>query len=313
MHSFHLGKNNSAADALPVWGDTRLLQAFVTTARMGSISAAARALDVAPSTISKALRALEQASGHTLFWRTTRRLSLSAAGERLLPHCEQALQHLSEAARALGDEAATLSGRLHVAASAGLARHLMRGPLTRWLANHPDLRLQWSVGPRFIRPGEAGVDVVLRVIDTPPDEWVATPLWRSRLVTVASPDYLSAHPAPNEPADLARHRCLLTCGNDGAPLEWRFRDRSLIPAAALSADDEHMLLAAAESGLGIVQAVDFNAQSGLASGRLREVLIDHQAAGPTVFALRLPGPVPAKLAAFIEAVGTLASGDAAGG
>lgn len=310
MHSFQIGKNQPDTDAVPAWGDTRLLQAFVTTARAGSISAAARALDVAPSTISKALRTLEQASGHTLFWRTTRRLSLSAAGERLLPHCEQALQNLADAARALGDEAANLTGRLHVAASAGLARHLMRGPLARWLAEHPALRLHWSAGTRFIRPGESGVDVVLRITDTPPDEWVATPLWRTRLLTVASPAYLTAHSAPTTPADLAQHRCLLTCGSDGAPLEWHFRMQSMVPASALSADDENTVLAAAESGLGIAQAVDFNAQAGLEDGRLREVLTDYRAAGPTVFALRLPGRVPAKLAAFIEALKAASAGKA---
>lgn len=299
MNSFQ----NRTDDAIPAWGDTRLLRAFVLTARTGSISAAARELGVAPSTVSKALQALEAATGHTLFWRTTRRLSLSAAGERVLPYCEQALAQLAAAGQALNEERSALTGRIRVAASAGLAQYLMRSPLAAWLSGQPDLHLHWLIGAHFVQPGEGGVDVVLRVADTPPEDWVASQLWRAHLVTVAAPEYLARYSRPQSPADLERHRCLGVCSGDSAPLRWRFAGHDPMPVRpVLAADDEHTVLAGCEAGLGVAQAVDFNAGPAIASGRLQEVLRDYRAEGPAVFALRLPGKPAGKLRMFIEMV-----------
>ncbi len=299
MNSFQNGMD----DAIPSWGDTRLLCAFVLTARTGSISAAARELGVAPSTVSKALQALEAATGHTLFWRTTRRLSLSAAGERVLPYCEQALAQLVAAGQALNEERSALTGRIRVAASAGLAQYLMRSPFAAWLSGQPDLHLHWLVGAHFVQPGEAGVDVVLRVADQPPEDWVATQLWRAQLVTVAAPDYLVRYGAPQNPSDLERHRCLGVYCGDSTPLRWCFAGYDPMPVRPiLTANDEHTVLAAAESGLGLAQAVDFNAGAAIASGRLQEVLRDYRTDGPAVFALRLPGKPAGKLRMFIDKI-----------
>lgn len=299
MDSFQTGTDKQ----IPDWANARWLNAFVVTADTGSLSATAARLGVTPSAVSKVLQALEHATGHTLFWRNTRRLSLSPAGERLLPYCRQALEQLSLAGRELAAEAETISGRIKVSASAGVARRLIASPLADWLRDHYGLVLEWVVTTRFLMPAEDGVDVLLRVAARPPEEWVAVPLWQSQLITVASPDYLDKNGRPESPSDLPRHRCLVVRGGDGVTIPWQFSGLAPLPVQpAMIANDESILLGAAEASLGIAQALDLNAMAGLEAGRLLEVLPDRRAAALTVFALRPAGASHGKLRAFVEAV-----------
>ena len=297
MNFFQAGKDEVA----PRWASAGALNAFVLTAQTGSVSAAALQLGTTPSAVSKAIRTLEKEIGHTLFWRNTRRLSLSAAGERLLPFCMRALDQLATASREMAAEADTISGRIKVGAPAGLARFLMRGPLTEWLRKHHGLRLDWSIDSRFLLPAEDGVDILLRVAEAPPEEWVAVPLWTTALVTVAAPDYLERFGVPNHPSELYKHRCLLLTGRDGARIPWHFAETgALTPPAAMVADDESVLLSAVEGALGIAQALEFNAQGSLAEGRLREILPSSRATPLGVFALRAAGVSSGKVRAFID-------------
>lgn len=192
-------------------------------AETGGFTAASRQLGLTVNQVSRAVQRLEDTVGVKLLHRTTRSVSLTADGERLLAPARRVLAAVAEAEAALGVFSADLSGRLRVAMPSSVAVAAVLGPLGRWLDAHPGLRLDLTIGDTPIDVTAAGLDVQLRF--TIPSR--ADVLFR-RVATftsplVADPSYLERHGPIEDPGDLADHECLRFLA-DGPEETW-----SLVP------------------------------------------------------------------------------------
>ncbi len=180
---------------------------FAETIAAGSMSAAARRLGMSPSAVSQTIRALEQYAGVTLLHRSTRKLTLTEAGQRCYPHCRR----LVEAARSAADSLALArdapTGDLRIAAPVGFGAHIAPA-LAPVLAQWPQLRLRLLVDDALIDLIDARIDIAIRVGRLADSSWIARQLCDFEMILCAAPTYLERHRAPTSPNDLPNHHWL---------------------------------------------------------------------------------------------------------
>lgn len=180
---------------------------FAETVAAGSMSAAARRLNMTPSAVSQTIRALEQQAGVTLLHRSTRKLTLTEAGERCYPHCLRLLQAADAANDALALARDAPSGELRIAAPVGFAVHIAAA-LAPLLAESPRLRLSLLVDDALIDLIDARIDIAIRVGRLADSTAIARHLCDFEWIVCATPGYLERHGVPATPADLAAHHWL---------------------------------------------------------------------------------------------------------
>lgn len=189
--------------------DLRQYAVFAQTATSGSMSAAARRLGMTPSAVSQTIRALEARTGVVLLRRSTRKLSLTEAGERCLPHCLRLLESGDAAAASLAQARDAPVGELRIAAPVGFGAHVSPA-LAPIFADWPALRLRLIVDDRLVDLIDERVDIALRVGELPDSNWIGRKLCEFDRILCASPAYLARRGAPGAPGDLSTHDCLAT-------------------------------------------------------------------------------------------------------
>lgn len=268
------------------------LPVFVAVASAGGFTEAARALDMTPAGVSRAIARLEDEVGVALFARTTRRVTLTEEGERFLPHAREALRQVDVGRDALAFSRAVAAGALRVSLSFVLGRFLL-ARLDTLLARHPGLSIHLHYTDRLSRLVDERVDVALRIGDVRDPSLVARPLTTTRWCTVASPAYLARHGHPASPDALATHETVKYRNARGAPVEWVFakgEGSEVVPTPTrLDVDQGEALVDAAIAGVGIAQVFTFMAAPHLASGALVELFPERRAPGPPLTMLCLPG------------------------
>ena len=281
------------------------LKAFVEVAERRSFARAAEALRVAPSTLSQTIRELEERVGVTLLTRTTRRVSLTSAGARLLNRFAPALRDMDAALLDTRDENARPRGvvRLHAPAPA-YAGHIepVLGLIQRTL---PDLIFDVTIADGLADVAADGFDLVVRRSDYVDSGMVAHELGGDlRHTVVASPAYIAEHGHPASPADLAEHRCVLWRRSDTNRIDrWRFEvnGESTIIAAAGPLIVSHCSAAveAARQGVGIAYVLKSYATELIAAGALTPLLTEFL---PAFGGWKLCHPSRARLSAAARAI-----------
>ncbi len=196
---------------------------FQHLARAGSLTATARELGLSLSAVSKRLKLLEARLGVELAARTTRRLTLTAEGERYLARGALILEELDELENSLGEGAdQALSGRLRVNATFGFGRRHIAPLLSRFCAEHPEVE-GWLELTNFpLNLSDHGFDIGIRVGEPPESRIVARRILANRRVLCASPAYIAQASSIQAPADLLQHACLVIRENDSDFPLWRF-------------------------------------------------------------------------------------------
>ena len=189
--------------------DLRPYAVFAETVSAGSMSAAARRLRMTPSAVSQTIRALEARTGIVLLHRSTRKLSLTEAGERCLPHCRRLLEAGNAAAASLEAARDAPVGELRIAAPVGFAAHVSPA-----LADWPGLTLRLIVDDRLVDLIDARIDLAVRVGPLPDTDWIGRKLCDFERILCAAPAYLDRRPAPRDPRDLIGHDWLAMAGAD---------------------------------------------------------------------------------------------------
>ena len=192
--------------------DLRQYAVFAETVSAGSMSGAAKRLRMTPSAVSQTIRALEARTGIVLLHRSTRKLSLTEAGERCLPHCLRLLEARNAATASLEEARDAPAGELRVAAPVGFAAHVSPA-LAPVLADWPGLALRLIVDDRLIDLIDARVDIALRVGGLPDTNWIGRKLCEFQRVVCASPSYLQRRGTPAAPDELAEHDWLQMIGS----------------------------------------------------------------------------------------------------
>ena len=198
------------------------LKIFVQTAQYGSISAAARELEVSPAAASAAIKRMEEDLGCPLFIRSTRSLRLTTEGESYLRHCKVALEALETGQQELLTKKKEVSGTIRISVPSDFGRNYFLPWLDEFQAEHDGLTFRLELTDRITDIYRENVDIALRY-GTPPDSnHVAFNIAQSRRIICGAPRYFEKFGEPRTPEDLRDHNCLLYMIDDRAYDQWKF-------------------------------------------------------------------------------------------
>jgi len=251
------------------------METFLAVARGGSFAAAAKALRLTPSAVSRAIARLEGRLGAVLIRRTTRALALTAEGEAYRDRVAGLMDEINEIEQSIGQARAVPSGRLRVNASVPFGMNDLIPIMPGFLALYPEVTLELALDDALVDLVEERADVAIRVGPLRDTRLKAKKLGRSRMVLVASPDYLAAAGEPRHPDDLDRHR-LLTFSFRRSVDSWPFLiDGRVIHRpmeGGFLGNSGEVVRQMAASGGGIARLGRFHAAHDIAAGRLVPVL-----------------------------------------
>lgn len=257
--------------------DLRRMAVFAAVIEHRSMSAAARALGLSASAVSQQVRQLEREHGVTLLHRTTRKLSLTAAGERFHEDCAAMVAAARRAQQQLAASRDQPSGELRLSAPVGFARHVAPA-LGRVLEAHPGLSLKLLVDDARIDLVEARIDLAVRFGRLADSSWVARRLCSFEVLLCAAPAWLQAHGTPMRPEDLLSQQWL-AFAREGRAMQLPLRgpqqeQRLLRIEARISSNNQLSLQQMCAAGLGLARLARVDVADELAAGRLVALLPD---------------------------------------
>ncbi|OJT17631.1 LysR family transcriptional regulator [Archangium sp. Cb G35] len=261
------------------------LQVFLVVARLRSFSGAARELGVSTPAVSQAVRQLEKQLRVVLLTRTTRSVSLTEAGRRLVegagPALGQALATLTEVSARPGEAV----GRVRLSVPRAAVPYVITPVVPTFRERHPRVEVEAVIEERFVDIVAEGYDAGVRLSEAIERDMVQVRLTDAfRFVVVGTPDYLERHGTPQRPEDLLRHECItFRMGSTGVLYAWELERGSRnwrVPVrGGVITNDNQMSVALAEQGLGLAYALEPMVAEQLRTGRLKRVL---EAYAPTV-------------------------------
>jgi DNA-binding transcriptional LysR family regulator len=283
------------------------LDAFSAVARQRSFRKAAALRGVSASTLSEAVRRLEARLGVRLLNRTTRSVTATEAGARLLERLAPALGEIEAALDVVNIYRDSPSGRLRLNVPTFVAQLILPPIASRFLARHPGIVMDVVADDTFVDVLAAGFDAGVRYDERIEQDMIAVPIGprRQRFALAAAPSYLDRRGRPLHPRDLLQHDCIRHRFVSGAIATWELeKDGEVVrvdPAGPLVASTIEMKTGAAVAGLGIVSSFEEHLAPFLADGTLEPVLADWWQAFPGPY-LYYPSRrlMPAPLRAFVD-------------
>jgi DNA-binding transcriptional LysR family regulator len=283
--------------------DLRFIDAL---SRTGSLSAAARSLNVTPPALSMRLKRLERALDINLVVRSSRHLRFTSEGERLVSEAQALLGRINALPGALAGEGRSLAGRLHVVSPFGFGRLHIAPLIARFVEMHPSVHVTLDLSERPWTESKAA-DVAIHIGAVRDSTWIAHRLARNERWACASPDYLKRRGVPKEPRDLLAHDCLCLRENDEDVTLWRYRRaakgraEAIRVAAALTSNDGEVVRNWALAGLGVVLRSQWDVAPFVKRGELKRVLTGLEFDSADVLAL-VPARqgISARVTRFVE-------------
>ncbi|MGY5367873.1 LysR family transcriptional regulator [Enterobacter oligotrophicus] len=248
-------------------------QVYNRICELGSLSAAARALGISRPMVSRYLEQMEKWAGTRLVNRSTRKLTLTVAGEKVL----QKTRTLSQISQEIEDQSAKdlPAGTLRVACAHFTAMHMIAPVLPELLTRYPQLRIELDVNNHPVSLVGERIDVAIRITDNPEPGMIARRLGECRSVLCASPQYLAANGTPQRLEELEQHNCLHYSFFAGQSWNFVTAEGEVVSAAVsgnLSASISSLLMEAAIHHCGIAMLPENEAQTALSQGFLVPVL-----------------------------------------
>ncbi|MGI9424063.1 MAG: LysR family transcriptional regulator [Hyphomicrobiaceae bacterium] len=282
------------------------MRVFVKVVETGGLSAAARALGIAPPSVTRRINELEDTLGVRLLNRTTRKLSLTEAGEIYYERTREIVQTVEEANLAVTEKRAAPSGTLRITAASSISRLHLTPAVVAFQMQYPAVRVVMRVTDQILDFVAEGWDVAIRIGQLEDSSLMARKIGECRRVICASPAYLKRAGKLRTPDDLVNHTAITYRQHPGTNL-WQFnRGKKAIDVPVtgpLFIDDGESLVAAACSGLGVIVVPEWIIGEDIRNGRLIEVLNGYVPVPSTtpLYALYAPGPYQApKVKAFID-------------
>lgn len=277
---------------------------FIAVVEQGSFSAAAAALGVSKSAVSKRINQLEDQLSVRLLHRTTRRLSLTEAGETYYRHAQQAWQAACLAEDSVTQRQEQPHGRLRINAPMSFGRLHIAPLIPDFLAKYPDIEIDMVMDDRHVDLIDAGFDVAIRAGDLPDSSLVARKLVDCHSIVCASPQYLQENGYPRTPADLLEHNALIYSLSERAA-QWCFMDQDGVETVEVSGNyqvnNSEALREALLKGAGVGRLPTFVAGQDIRAGRLVNLLAEYQMPCKSIYAVFPERTyMPAKVRAFLE-------------
>jgi LysR family transcriptional activator of dmlA len=252
------------------------LRVFCTVARKASFSAAAEALSVSAAYVSKRVNMLEADLGTRLLHRSTRRVAITEAGERVYAWAEKILDDVDRLVEDVSTTRRVPRGTLRVSSSFGFGRHIVAPALARLTERYPQLSVRLDLFDRIVDVAGEGFDLDIRIGDDIAPHLIAKRLASNHRVLCAAPAYLKRHGTPRQLADLGAHQCLAIKERDHPSGIWRLTERgdivSVKVTGPLSTNHGEVAVQWALAGRGIVLRSMWDVRALLDSGALVQVL-----------------------------------------
>ncbi|AJJ11644.1 bacterial regulatory helix-turn-helix, lysR family protein [Yersinia rohdei] len=282
-------------------------EVFVAIVERGSMIGAADALEMSRAMVTRYLAQMEQWAGARLLHRTTRKLSLTHAGEATLERCRRMLEFAQDMDLIEGQENDELRGLLRISCSQSLGQSALVIAVTEYLRRYPQVAVDLQMNNRAVNLVEERIDLALRITNELDPNLIARPLATCHSVVCAAPAYLLAKGTPKTPSDLAVHNCL-TYSYFGKSL-WHFDQQGVQSSVAvggnLSANESVVLLSGALEGAGITLQPSYSAAPHIARGELIKLLPDYQPQAMGIYGIytsrrQMPGTLRAMLDYLVE-------------
>lgn len=263
------------------------MQVFTEVAKSGSFTATADKLDMSRAMVTRYVSELEQWLGARLLQRTTRRVTLTDAGENCLRRSEQMMALMENMEEETGSHEGELRGQLRITCSMSFAYAQIAATIVDFLKRYPQLKIDLNISEGALNLVDARIDLAIRISAEPDPSLIGRVLAPCSSVLVASPAYLRAHGMPQTPAELAAHRGL-SYANFGKSV-WTLRrgqeQVSVRISSYFSANEATALLRAAQAGGGIALQPVYLAKPHLEDGSLQVVLPEWQLPDMSIYAL----------------------------
>lgn len=231
---------------------------------------------MSPAFVSKRVRMLEEQLKVSLFHRTTRRVTLTDEGERLMALSSEILEKLDQLVSESGHSSQSLRGRLRICSSFGFGRNYVGPIIADLVAEHLELQVRFEVLDRVIDPGAENFDLDIRIGDEIAPHLIARRLASNSRLIMASPEYIAAHGRPERLADLSGHDCIAIKERDHPVGVWKLLkdgcEESVNVNDALSTNNGEVAVDWALRGRGILLRSIWDVHEHLSSGRLVQVL-----------------------------------------
>ena len=291
--------------------DGRLVSGLVVLAAVAkarSFGRAAERLGMTQSGVSKAIAKLEARLNARLVHRTSRAVELTDEGRELYQRVVQHLTGIGEAAAETSKSRQAVRGRLRVNVDPLFSRMFLSPNLSEFLLQNPEMELRIETRDRIADLVSDGFDLAVRFGEPAPSALIARRLLDARILTVASPIYISRHGTPHHPRDLASdaHQCILAIDpSTGRPFDWEFRRGNEVVSVAtngrLTVTDSGTKLGACLAGFGIAQVIDVGLEHHFKCGALINLFPDWcDERFPLYVYYVSRNYVPAKLRKFID-------------
>lgn len=255
------------------------IELFCKAAELGSFTAAAESLGIRPASVSRSIGRLEARLGVRLFIRTTRSVRLTSDGELYRQQCQQALDQIAEAERAITGQQSEPKGLLRVSVGSIYGHHRLVPLMPAFLAAHPGIELELNVSNRNVDFVEDGYDVAVRLGEPRDSRLVARKLEDATVGVFGSPDYLRRHGTPTTLDELRQHELIqfvrpstsrpmpwLFRNPDGSEMDFHFKSRRRVHEDVLAG------VGLTLAGAGLFQIYHFSTEAAVKSGQLVEVM-----------------------------------------
>jgi DNA-binding transcriptional LysR family regulator len=253
------------------------LNAVAAVATRKSFRAAALELGMSASALSHAVAGLERRLGVRLFNRTTRSVSLTAAGEQFLDRIMPAMREIAEAMAEANEQRAKPAGLLRINTSEGAGEQILEPAVLAFLQRYPDMQIEVATDGRLVDIVAEGFDAGVRLREMVPRDMIALSFGMDqRHVVVAAPRYLKGREVPASPAELKDHVCIRYRLPGGGIYRWEFARHGEAVSAdvdgPLTLTSDRLILRAAIAGAGLAYVNEWNAREPLQDGRLVRIL-----------------------------------------
>ena len=288
--------------------DLNDIMVFSRVVEAGSFTAAARLLGIPKTTVSRRVAALEREVGVRLLQRTTRSLNMTDAGRLYYEESSRALRTIEDANSRLAEGRTEPAGTIRISAPVGFGGYFLTGTALDFLDTHPKTRVELHLTDDRLNLVESGIDLAFRTGILPDSTLIARKLGSTHRILCASPDYLARHGAPDGPADLARHHCVIAGPSAASahwPLEGPHGPEAVTVSGRFAANEMRAVVAAAIAGYGIAQLPHRTAEAPIRRRQLRRVLADYSTPVGGVYAVY---PSSRHLSPLVKAFIDLAAG-----
>lgn len=281
-----------------------LIPIFTAIVEQGSFSRAAEHLGISKSAVSKRISTLEAEIGVKVLHRSTRKLTLTEAGERFYFHAQQALNSAKEAMNAVSELQQNPKGTLKISTPMSFGRLHLVPLIPIFLKKYPDITIQMDMSDLDRDIIQEGYDIAIRGANLPDSSLIAKKIAPARSVICGAPEYFQKHGIPSVPEELTQHNCILYTYHTTLNI-WVFckdgEEQKVQIKGNYQVNNAEAIRDTLIQGLGIGRIPSFVAAPAIAEGKLIQVLADYEMPTKTIYAL-YPAKeyMPMKTRAFLD-------------